>query len=119
MLPGISASFFLTPVTRWFAGELMAIGAKVHLYEGYIHAKTMVIDEELVCIGSVNLDERSLRLDDEISVIFYNNDFTRQYNDIFIADAQKSIPYTYEKFLARSWVDKFQEKIFLLFAPLM
>ncbi|NLB90937.1 MAG: hypothetical protein GX786_06945 [Clostridiales bacterium] len=119
MIPGISASFFLTPVTRWFIGQLMSFGAKVYLYHGYMHAKTMIIDEELVCIGSVNLDERSLRVDDEICGIFYDNAFTRQYDDIFSADIFSSTPYTYEEFIKRSWFDKFQERIFLLFAPLM
>ena len=59
MIPGIKASFFLDPVTTWYCGQLLEYGAKVYKYNGYIHAKTMVIDEELCCIGSVDLDMRS------------------------------------------------------------
>lgn len=119
MLPGISASFFLTPVTRWYLGQLMAFGAKVYLYNGYMHAKTMIIDDEIVCIGSVNLDERSLLVDDEICGLFYDNSFTAEYTNIFKKDIQHSIPYTYEQFQARGLVQRVQERVFLLFAPLM
>ena len=119
MVPGISASFFLTPVTRWYLGQLLSLGAKVYHYEGYIHAKTIVIDEEIACIGSVNMDIRSLVVDDEILGIFYDNDFTIKNNIIFDNDIQNSRLYTYEAFQGRSWLDKVKERLFLLFAPLM
>ncbi len=63
MIPGIKASFFLDPVTTYYAGQIMEFGARVYKYHGYIHAKTMTIDNELCCIGSVNMDMRSLMVD--------------------------------------------------------
>ncbi len=119
IIPGVSASFFLTPVTRWYIGQLMAYGAKVHLYNGYMHAKTMVIDEEITCIGSVNLDIRSLLIDDEICGLFYDNSFAKEYIAQFEVDVQNSYPYTYEAFQSRSALQRVEERFFLLFAPLM
>ena len=83
MIPGIKASFFLDPVTTYYAGQIMEFGAKVYKYHGYIHAKTMTIDDELCCIGSVNMDMRSLMVDDEICGIFYANDLVQDYIHIF------------------------------------
>ena len=83
MIPGIKASFFLDPVTTWYCGQLLEYGAKVYKYNGYIHAKTMVIDEELCCIGSVNMDMRSLMVDDEVCGVFYSNGLVQRYSALF------------------------------------
>lgn len=119
MIPGIKASFFLDPVTTWYCGQLLEYGAKVYKYNGYIHAKTMVIDEELCCIGSVNLDMRSLMVDDEVCGVFYSNELVRRYTSLFQEDIENCIPYTKEQFAGRSRRERFQESIFLMFAPLM
>ena len=47
MIPGIKASFFLDPVTNYYSGQLLEYGTKGYKYKGYIHAKTMIIDDEL------------------------------------------------------------------------
>lgn len=119
MIPGIKASFFLDPVTTYYAGQIMEFGAKVYKYRGYIHAKTMTIDEELCCIGSVNMDMRSLKVDDEICGIFYANDLVEEYIRIFRQDIENCDPYLYQQFLHRSQKERMAECIFLPFAPLM
>ena len=119
MIPGIKASFFLDPVTRYYCGQLMEFGVKIYKYHGYIHAKTMTIDNEICCIGSVNMDNRSLMVDDEICGIFYNDDIVNEYVDIFKNDITNCDTYTYEEFNSRSRKDKISESFFLLFAPLM
>ena len=118
MVPGISASFFLDPVTNYYCGQLLEYGATVNKYEGYIHAKTMIIDEELCCIGSVNLDMRSLMVDDEVCGVFYDNELVNRYLKIFKEDLIKTRPYTYQEFINRSTKEKLMESIFVLFAPL-
>lgn len=119
MIPGIKASFFLDPVTTYYAGQIMEFGAKVYKYHGYIHAKTMTIDNEICCIGSVNMDIRSLMVDDEICGIFYANDMVEEYISIFENDIQNCDPYLYDQFLKRSQKEKIAECVFLPFAPLM
>ena len=119
MIPGIKASFFLDPVTTYYAGQIMEFGAKIYKYHGYIHAKTMTIDDEICCIGSVNMDMRSLMVDDEICGIFYANDLAQEYIRIFEKDISNCDPYLYEQFLNRGQKEKFAECVFLPFAPLM
>ena len=119
MIPGIKASFFLDPVTTYYAGQLMEYGAKIHKYQGYIHAKTMVIDGELCCIGSVNMDMRSLMVDDEVCGVFYSNDLVAHYADLFREDIGHCTPYLWEDFIHRGRKEKMAESIFLPFAPLM
>ena len=119
MIPGVKASFFLDPVTNYYAGQIMEYGAQVYKYKGYIHAKTMVIDDELCCIGSVNMDMRSLMVDDEICGVFYANDLVEEYGGIFEEDIAHSRLYPLEEFKARGKKERFMESVFLPFAPLM
>lgn len=119
MIPGIKASFFLDPVTNYYSGQLLEYGTKVYKYKGYIHAKTMIIDEELCCVGSVNMDMRSLMVDDEVCGVFYENDLVQTYNKIYDQDIPNTIPYTWEQFQSRDKKERFMESVFLPFAPLM
>lgn len=119
MLPARKSSFFLDPVTTYYIGELLMYGAKVYKYDGYVHAKTMIIDDELCCIGSVNMDIRSMSVDDEICGVFFNNEFVDEYKNIYDEDKTKCITYTYDDFLNRSKWEKVQEEFFRLFAQLM
>lgn len=53
--------------------ELVAAGARVWLLDTMIHAKAVVIDAELALVGSANLDERSLFLNYELMVAFFDS----------------------------------------------
>lgn len=119
MLPLVKSSFFLEPVSDFYANELVQYGAEIFKYKGYIHAKTMLIDQEICCVGSVNMDIRSLEVDDEICGVFYNNALVKEYADIFCEDLESCIRFDAEKFALRSRGQKIKERFFLLFAPLM
>ena len=119
MIPGIKSGFFLEPVTTYYAGQLLEYGAKVYKYSGYIHAKTMVVDDELCCIGSVNMDIRSLTVDDEVCGVFYDNTFVENYIEVFKEDTKHCSEYKWEEYKERSNKERFKESIFLPFAPLM
>ena len=119
MIPGISSSFFLEPVTRHYCGQMLAVGAKVLRYKGYIHAKTITIDDQLCCLGSVNMDVRSLSLDDEICGVFYDKDFVAKHLLIFENDMKNCFEYQLEEFEKRDNWKRFAEHVFLLAAPLM
>ena len=119
MIPARKSSFFLAPVTTYYVGQLLEYHANVYRYDGYVHAKTLSIDDELCCIGSVNMDIRSLKVDDEICGVFYSNELVRRYSDIYEEDLKHCTPYTEEEFKTRSQWERIKEGIFLPFAPLM
>ena len=52
--------------------ELAAAGAHIWLSPTMLHAKAFLIDEDLAMVGSANLDERSLFLNYELMVAFYD-----------------------------------------------
>ncbi len=52
--------------------DLTAAGGRVGLLPRMVHAKAIVIDDTLALVGSANLDERSLFLNYELMVAFYD-----------------------------------------------
>lgn len=52
--------------------ELLQAGARVWLTPQMLHAKLVVVDDSVAFCGSVNLDERSLFLNYEMMVAFYD-----------------------------------------------
>ena len=56
-----------------FYDDLLAAGVRIHPYHGnFLHAKHMSVDDEMVLIGSSNLDLRSFLLNAEVSVLIYD-----------------------------------------------
>lgn len=119
MLPQIKPSFFLQPVGDYYIDKLLDYGVKVYKYKGYMHAKTLSIDGVITCIGSVNMDIRSLEIDDEICGFMYDEAFTREHEAIFKKDKENAIELDYEAFRRRGMGRKILERVFRLLEPIM
>jgi cardiolipin synthase A/B len=61
--------------------ELSQAGARIWLMPEMIHAKGVVIDEELALAGSANLDERSMFLNYELMIAFFAPADVQQFAD--------------------------------------
>ena len=84
--------------TYSFAAELLEYGAIIETYEnGFIHAKTMIIDGGIASVGSANIDVRSFKLDFEVNTIVYDAEFAEELRDAFYKDSMKSELLTQEK----------------------
>ena len=59
-------------------------GVKIHEYgPALLHAKTLVVDERLVSIGSANLDNRLFALNNELNVVFQDGVIAAQLIKVF------------------------------------
>lgn len=93
----------LTPrAVEYTAHGLMRHGARVFVYEdGFHHSKTMVVDDRLAYVGSINLDHRSLYNDYECNVMIVDGDVNRQLRSIFAADRAHSFQLTPQTWRSR------------------
>ena len=82
----------LTPDCALYqAHKLMKRGARVWLYKpGFHHSKIMMVDGQYCTVGSTNLDARSLKCDFEENAVIVDKATTRELDDMFWRDKQKS-----------------------------
>lgn len=115
VLPGPYIDSSLVRVTSkadW--GPLLRAGVEIHEYQPTMfHNKLLIIDDELVSLGSTNFDIRSFRLNDEASLNVYDRDFALQMTEVFEQDLGRSKPYTYEQWLSRPWRERIAERVLL------
>ena len=95
-------------------GPLLMAGVEISEYQPTMfHNKMLIVDRELVSVGSTNFDLRSFQLNDEASLNVYDRDFAQHMTAVFEADLALGKPYTYESWESRSWTEKFAEKFIL------
>lgn len=107
---------FHSNITNYFLRYLVDSGVKVYKYTGILHAKTLVVDDNTACIGSVNLNSRSLGRDDEIYAHFDSPDFVENYQSIFLQDLNHCEELDYGKFLRQSLTSRALESAASLFS---
>jgi cardiolipin synthase len=118
-LSGIEVRFMMTglPDKRlaYQAAEsywepVLRAGGHVYLYmAGFLHAKTIVVDSTVSAVGTMNLDIRSLRLNQELMVWIYDEDVARRQEEIFEADLEKCVEVTLEDIASWSAFRRFRD----------
>ena len=69
--------------SRAYFEELLEGGVRIALFTGgLLHAKTVTMDREIGLIGSVNLDQRSLWLNQEVTLFVYDAEFANRLRDV-------------------------------------
>lgn len=91
LVPRRGDSRLIDLAARSYLPELLASGVKVYEYmPRFVHAKTIVVDDDLAVVGTANLDNRSFRLDFELSALVYDRPFTGRLAAAFEADLTES-----------------------------
>ena len=97
MIPNKPDHPFIYRATQWYAHELMRYGIKIYTYDnGFLHAKTTIVDDLYATVGSVNQDYRSYDLNFEDNIVFYDKNFNQELADSFIKDMDNSTLITPE-----------------------
>ncbi|WP_409274918.1 cardiolipin synthase [Neobacillus sp. SCS-31] len=112
------------PFVKWasgvYAGELLKYGAKILLYEnGFMHAKTIVVDQEVASVGTANIDRRSFYLNFEVNTIVYDRKIADQLTQLFFHDSRNSKELTLDIYQRRSIFIKIKEAISRLLSPIL
>ncbi len=120
LIPKRGDSFFVQHAAQSFIKPMLDAGVKVYFYEkGFIHAKTMIIDDNLAIVGTVNLDNRSFYLNFEIAAILYDRSVVRDLDKAFEDDLEHATLITRRSWRNRSLGEKFIDAVCRLLTPLL
>jgi cardiolipin synthase A/B len=103
-----------------FIGPLLEAGVKVHRYDaGFLHAKTFLIDDLASAVGTVNLDNRSFRLNFEITAWVMDRPFASRMEAMFQSDFARSRVMTQRDIDARPLWFRVASRAAYLAAPVL
>ena len=120
MIPERSDSKIVHIGTLSYIQSVLDAGVKVYMYKpGFLHAKMIVIDDEMCSVGSTNMDFRSFEHNFEANAFIYSEKVTKEMKKIFLYD-QKDC----KRVIKRTWRNrpikqKSMESIIRLLSPLL
>jgi cardiolipin synthase len=128
-LSGVDVRFMMTgipdkPIALWAAQtyyrKLIDAGARIFLYEaGFLHAKTIQVDHTACAVGTMNMDQRSLKLHKELMVWVFDKGFTQQVADAFLDDMTRCHEVTREDLDAVGGLKRFRNQAARLFSNVL
>jgi cardiolipin synthase len=75
-----------------YIDKLKNLGIKFYSYEpGFLHEKVMLIDDGVSTVGTPNFDNRSFRLNFEVTALIADEDFASQMEAMFERDFEHSV----------------------------
>jgi cardiolipin synthase len=114
LVPGAIDHNLVRQASRRQFGQLLRAGVEIFEYRAaLLHAKTLVIDSVWATVGSTNLDNRSLAINQELNMILYNESVARRLEQLFLEDLAYSAPVTYRDWAKRGIANKLLEIIAL------
>ncbi|MBQ9418504.1 MAG: cardiolipin synthase [Bacteroidales bacterium] len=100
--------------------DVLDAGVKVYLYhKGYLHAKTMVCDDDFLTIGSTNIDSRSFGQNFEVNAFIYSPELAIHQREIFLADMAECTAVSPADWPRRPLTRKFANGFARLLTPLL
>ncbi len=120
LVPGRSDLRLVQLAGRSFYQELVETGVKIYEHHpGILHAKTMVVDGAWSTVGSANMDIRSFRLNFEINVLIFGEEFARRMEAIFLEDLAHARPISLESCQRRPRRARMAESFSRMLSPIL
>ena len=85
-----------------FLGRMLDAGIEIYRYnQGFLHQKVFLVDDTVAAVGTVNLDNRSFRLNFEITTLVLDREFAKQVEQMLLADFDRSRRMTKSELAAK------------------
>lgn len=90
---------------------LLAAGVRIYEWQpSTLHAKTLVADCLWCSVGTMNFDNRSLVLNEEVSLLVLDAEMGARMNALFLDDLRRAEEISLERFRERSWKERLAER---------
>jgi len=94
----------------WLSGysyyeQSIPFGVKLYRFqEGFLHQKVMLIDDRITTVGTANLDNRSFRLNFEVTAFISDKTFIQQVRNMLETDFSKCKEVSVEDFTEKPFL---------------
>lgn len=120
IVPYKNDSLMVGWASRSFFTELLEAGVKIYQFQGgLLHTKSVLVDEELSLVGTVNLDMRSLWLNFEVTVLVDDKAFGEDLACVQADYIARSTLLNPEEWVKRPLWQRIIERLFYFFSPLL
>ena len=120
ILPKNNDSLMVRWASRTFFDDLLEAGVKIYHFEaGLLHTKSVLIDNKLALVGTVNMDLRSFLLNFEITVAVEDRNFANEVATLHENYLANSSALDMQEWLNRPFYHRIIERLFFLFSPLL
>lgn len=91
LIPEKTDNLLVTLAAYSYFDDVKSVGAKVYRYgEGFLHGKYLLLDDTVSMVGTANFDNRSFRLNFEITAAVIDRAFAAEVEHMFAADFARS-----------------------------
>jgi cardiolipin synthase len=100
--------------------EALPVGIRFFCYEqGFLHQKAILVDDNIAGIGTANLDNRSFRLNFEITLLFVDQQCVEDVETMLEADFSQCREMTLDEIQRRGFWFRLATRIARLFSPVL
>ena len=120
MIPNKPDHPFVYWATFSHIGDMLRAGAEAYIYQnGFLHAKSIVVDGKVSSVGTANIDVRSFRLNFEVNAFLYDKEIAKDLVKAFEHDMTLSTQMSKKLYDNRSLFIRFKESLSRLISPIL
>ncbi len=120
IVPFHSDSWLVNKAAAGYYEDLLNCGVKIYRYQkGFIHAKTLVSDDDLAMVGSANMDVRSFELNFETNALVYDSKVAIYLREQFLQDLEDCEMLDLERWSKRGRTLRFSESVARLMSGIL
>ena len=103
-----------------YIDQLRDLGIRFYAYQpGFLHEKVMLVDDEVATVGTPNFDNRSFRLNFEVTALIFDKQFASEMEAMFEKDFAHAVPIDPDSLDKKPIWWRFGVKLARLAAPVL
>ncbi|MEP2777153.1 MAG: cardiolipin synthase [Luteolibacter sp.] len=119
IVPDLNDSTLVEYSSYAYLDEIRKAGIAAYRFQdGFLHQKTMLIDNDFACVGSANMDNRSFRLNFEIILAVRDETFASSVRTMFEMDFANSGKIPTDEYTSKPFHIRLMSRISRLLAPI-
>lgn len=120
ILPNKADNPLVQTASYFYVQQLGGIGIKFYKFDrGFLHQKVQLIDDNIAMVGTANFDNRSFRLNFELTVLAVDETFAKEVERMLENDMEHSLLLDVEVLNAQPFWYQVPRRVARLFAPVL